>query len=99
MTRRLLLAALLAVFGVSFALAAPIEGKVTAIDGVKVTIELTGEKAPWMKKGAGVKLLGGTGKIVSITGTTLTINTKKAPELKVGGPVSLEKGPAQMTGC
>ena len=43
------------------ALAAPIEGKVKAIDGKKVQIELTGEKAAWMKKGAPVKFKGGIG--------------------------------------
>ncbi len=53
----------------------------------------------WAKKGAGVKLEGGVGKIVEVSATTITFNTKKASELKLGDEISLEKGPAAMVGC
>ena len=70
-----------------------------SIDGNKVQVTLVGEKADWVKKGAGVKIGEIKGKITEITDTTLTFTTKKASELKVDAEVTLEKGPAAMTGC
>jgi hypothetical protein len=81
------------------AAAATVKGKVASIDGNKVQVTLTGEKADWVKKGAGVKIGEIKGRITDITATTLTFTTKKASELKVGEEVTLAKGPAAMTGC
>jgi hypothetical protein len=83
----------------SVALAAPVAGKVTAIDGKKVTVTVTGEKATWMKKGAPVKWKGGVGRIVEIKDATLTVNSKNAASLKVGDELALDKGPAELSGC
>lgn len=77
-------------------------GTVLSINGVKVEIEVTDEKPAWVKKGGGIKLAGikgGLGKIVGISATTVTFNTKKASELKVGDKVTLDKGTVVPAGC
>lgn len=77
-------------------------GTIKSINGIKVEIAVDGEKPAWVKKGAGIKLpevKGGVGKIVEVTGASVTFNTKKASELKVGARVNLEKGPAAPAGC
>jgi hypothetical protein len=83
----------------SFAAPTTVKGKVASIEGNKVQVTLTGEKADWVKNGAGVKIGDIKGRITSVTDTTLTFTSKKASELKVDAEVTLEKGPAAMTGC
>ena len=75
------------------------QGKVKGIDGTKVQIELTGEKAAWLKKGAPVKCKGGVGRVVEIKDDAVTINSKNASKLKVGDAIELDKGPADLAGC
>ena len=99
MPKRFLAAIAVAVLGAAVALAAPMKGKVTAIDGKKVQIELAGEKAAWLKKGAPVKFKGGVGRVVEIKDAALTINSKNASKLKVGDAIELDKGPADLAGC
>ncbi len=93
--------AVLAVFvlGATLALAAPMKGKVTAVEGKKVTIELTGEKAAWLKKGASVKFQGGVGRVLELKDAVVTVNSKNADKLKTGDAIELEKGPADLSGC
>jgi len=82
--------------------APPIVGTITSIKGVRVEVEVQGEKPAWVKKGAGLKLpdiKGGVGKIVDISNTGIVFNSKKASELKVGAKVTLEKGPPAPAGC
>ena len=82
--------------------APPMVGTVLSINGLKVEVEVTGEKPAWVKKGGGIKLTdvkGGLGKIVDISATSVTFNTKKASELKVGDKVNLEKGATVPAGC
>lgn len=102
MTKRWLAALALVVFAVAVAGAAEpavTKGKITAIDGLKVTIELIGDKADWTKKGAPVKFEGGVGRIKELTETTLVFQSKKASILKVGDEIELKKGPATLQGC
>jgi hypothetical protein len=99
--KRLGMALVILVFGATAAFAAPVKGKVASIDGKTVQITLEGEKADWVKKNAAVKIRGGNGKIVDVTGTTtitVTITSPKAAELKVGDEVSFDKGRV-MSGC
>jgi hypothetical protein len=93
--------AVLAVFvlGATLALAAPMKGKVTAVEGKKVSIELTGEKAAWLKKGAAVKFQGGVGRVLELKDAVVTMNSKNADKLKAGDAIELEKGPADLSGC
>ena len=83
----------------AFAAPAAVKGKIASIDGNKVQVTLIGQKADWVKKGAGVKIGEIKGRITDLTDTTLTFTSKKASELKVDAEITLEKGPAAMTGC
>jgi hypothetical protein len=99
MIKRFLVALAVVVLGATLALAAPMKGKVTAIDGKKVQVELVGEKAAWLKKGAPVKWKGGVGRVTEIKDAVLTMNSKSAAKLKVGDEIELDKGPADLSGC
>jgi opacity protein-like surface antigen len=101
MIKRLLVAVAAFALTAALALAAtvPVKVKVTAIDGKKVTVELVGEKADWMKKNAPVKFKGGVGRIKEIVENKITLNSRKADVLKVGDEIELDKGPATLEGC
>jgi predicted secreted protein len=100
MIKRFLVALAVVALGATLALAAPMKGKVTSSDGKKVVqIELVGEKAAWLKKGASVKFQGGVGRVVEIKDAVLTINSKNAAKLKAGDAIELDKGPADLAGC
>jgi hypothetical protein len=99
MLKRTLVAAAVLMVAAALALAAPMPGKVTAIDGKKVSVEISGEKAAWLKKGAPVKWKGGVGRVVEIKDSVITMNTKNAAKLTVGDALELDKGPADLTGC
>jgi hypothetical protein len=100
--KRLAMALLILVFGVTCVLAAPATtatGKVLSIDGKKVQITLTGAAPDWAKKGSGIKITGvGSGKILEVSGTALTFQSPKASALKVGQEITFEKGPV-LQGC
>jgi hypothetical protein len=104
MKRILVSFVLMAVMAVS-ALAATktVTGKITAIQGTKVTIAIEGERADWVKKNGFVKFKVGPGKIVETsapdaTPFTIVVNTKKAGDMKAGESVTFEKGLA-VSGC
>ena len=102
MTKRILASLILVVLAAALVSAAPaasFKGKITAIDGKKVTIELIGDKADWAKKGATVKFQGGVGRIAEIVEKTISFNSKQAAKLKVGDEIVLDKGPATLQGC
>lgn len=80
-----------------------VTGKITAIDGTKITIALDGERADWVKKNGFVKFKVGPGKIVEVSAAdatpfTIVVNSKKASAMKVGETVTFEKGLA-VSGC
>jgi opacity protein-like surface antigen len=101
MIKRFLTALAVVVLGAAVALAAaaPVKVKVASIEGKKVQMELVGEKADWMKKGAPVKFKGGVGRITDVVENTVTMNSKNASKLTVGGEIELDKGPATLEGC
>jgi hypothetical protein len=77
-------------------------GTILSIEGIRVEIAVEGEKPAWVKKGAGIKLAdvkGGLGKIVDVSAASVTFNTKKASELKVGEKVTVAKGKVVPAGC
>lgn len=76
-----------------------LSGKITSITGKKVVLEVEGDKPDWVKKGSGLKVAGGPGKIVDVTPTTVTFNCQKASTLKVGDAIEVKKGPAPPAGC
>ena len=101
MMKRCLTVVAAVLFGANLALAAaaPVKVKVTSIEGKKVEVELVGETADWVKKGAPVKWKGGVGRITDIVEKKLKMNSKKAELLKVGDEIELDKGPATLEGC
>jgi hypothetical protein len=74
-------------------------GKVTAISGSTAKIEVSGELAAWIKKGAyvravtekGILVLRGA-KVTAVDGKILTVQTAMAKELKVGDSYKMSKG-------
>lgn len=100
MMKRFAAAIAVLILGAAVALAVPMTGKVAAIDGKKVQVELgSAEKPAWLKKGAPVKFKGGVGRVVEVKDTLLTINSKSASKLTVGDEIELDKGPATLQGC
>lgn len=74
-------------------------GKVTAIDGSTVKIEVSGEVAAWIKKGAYVRAVTEKGtlalrgaKVIAVEGKVLTLQSALAKELKVGETYKMSKG-------
>jgi len=80
-----------------------VTGKVTAIDGTKVTIAIDGDHPDWVKKNGFVKFKVGPGKIIEASAPdakpfTIVVNSKKASALKVGEEITFEKG-LSVAGC
>ena len=80
-----------------------VTGKVTAIDGTKITVAIDGDKPDWVKKNGFVKFKSGTGKITEVSApdikpATFVATYKKASEMKVGDAVTFEKG-LSVAGC
>lgn len=74
-------------------------GKVTAISGSTAKIEVSGEMAAWIKKGAYVRAVTEKGalvlrgaKVTAVDGKTITVQTAMAKELKVGDSYKMSKG-------
>jgi hypothetical protein len=80
-------------------------GKVTAIEGNVVTMEVTGELPAWAKKGGYLKATDADGKVVlrgakiskAETGV-IAVSTPKAKDMVVGGVYKLARGKAA-AGC
>jgi hypothetical protein len=80
--------------------AAGATGKVTKVEGEKVTVTMEGAVPAWAKKGATVSALGGAPKVLAVDGKELTLkfSKAKAAAIKVDSKVSLTKG-GEMQGC
>lgn len=96
-SRIIVLTALL-VLTASAAFAASVEGKVSACDGARITINVA-DGASWLKKGAMVKVLGVAGTVTEVAGTTVTVKTGKTADCKPGDDVSLVKSYKETSGC
>lgn len=99
MIKRLVLSLVILAFTVGTALAAPLTAKIASVDTKTIVVTLDAEKAPaWVKKDAAIKIKGrGAAKIVSVSGTSVTISTPKASDMKAGESVSFDKAGA--VGC
>jgi ribosomal protein S1 len=80
-----------------------VTGKVTAIDGTRVTIAIDGERPDFIKKNGFLKFKVGPGKILEVSAPdaspfTIVVNVKKAAQMKVDEEVTFEKGIA-VAGC
>lgn len=73
-------------------------GKVTAVEGNQVTLEVTGDMPAWARKGGYVKATSAEGKLVlrggkitKIEGNTITITATQAKAMTVGKSYKLAK--------
>jgi hypothetical protein len=108
MIKKLIAAVVLLAFGFIYSFAADeaaLTGKVAAIDGNNVKIQISGELPAWAKKGgylrattADGKLLLRGAKITAAEAGVITVTTTKAKEMKVGDTYTLAKGKAS-AGC
>lgn len=80
-------------------------GKVTAIEGNLVTMEVTGEQPFWLKKGAYLRATNAEGKAIlrgakvnDIKGTVVVVTATRAKEMTVGEVYKLARGKAS-AGC
>jgi hypothetical protein len=79
--------------------AASLNGTVVSVSGVRVEIAVEGDKPAWVKKGSGIKVKGGLGKIVEVAAGSVAFNTKKASAIKVGEKLVVDKGTVVPAGC
>ena len=106
MKRFILTLVLIAAIAAPVFTAAPVKtvtGKITAIEGTKVTIAIDGDHPDWVKKNGFVKFKVGPGKIVEASSPeakpfTIVVNSKKASAMKVGEEITFEKG-LSVAGC
>lgn len=99
MFKRIAVALTLALVGASLAMAAAAKGTIVTIKDNTIVVKVEGALAPWAKKGTTIKIdKKVNGKIVEVTDTTITITSRKAGELKVGGTVTFDKSLA-IAGC
>jgi len=99
MFKRLALTALFLAIGVAAAFAAPMPGKVVAVDKQDVRVIVTGKLPAWAKKGASVKFLGARATITGVASDTLTIRSPRAAKTKAGEAVTLDQFKATAAGC
>jgi hypothetical protein len=101
MIKKLLSTLFLLAFGVALAQAADdvSAAKVTAVSGSTAKIEITGDVAAWIKKGAYVRAVTDKGtlvlrgaKVTAIEGKVITVQSAMAKDLKVGDGYKLSKG-------
>ena len=74
-------------------------GKVTAIDGNIVTVQVTGDMPVWAKKGAYLRTTTMEGKVIfrgakitAVEGNVITVNTVRAKEKTVGTTYKIFRG-------
>lgn len=82
--------------------AGPVTGKVTKVDGDKVTVAVEGAVPAWAKKGASVTAAGGSPKIVAVEGNQVTLKMTKSKAAKIAVDSSLtlsESAGDEMQGC
>ena len=58
-------------------------GKVTKVEGDKVTVTTEGVVPAWAKKGATVAAMGGSPKVLAVTGKEVTLRFSKAKAAKI----------------
>jgi hypothetical protein len=104
MIKKLFISLMILAFGLTAARAADAatdvsNGKVAAISGNNVKIEIVGDAAAWIKKGAYVRALNEKGtlvlrgaKILAVDGNVITVQSALAKDLKVGDSYKMSKG-------
>ncbi len=102
LTTPLAAAIMAASLAVSAFAAGPVTGKVTKVDGDKVTVAFEGAVPAWAKKGANVSAAGGSPKVVAVEGNLVTLKMSKSKAAKIAVDSSLtlnESDGDEMQGC
>ncbi|WP_243371040.1 selenite/tellurite reduction operon protein ExtJ [Geotalea sp. SG265] len=77
-------------------------GKVTAIDGEKVSVTVDNNLPAWVKKGESVQAMGGAPKIVDVKGNVVVLRfgKAKAAKIKTGSTMTIgEAAGDELQGC
>lgn len=93
-------AAVLLIASTAFA-GASASGKVTKIEGDKVTVSLSGAIPAWAKAGATVSAVGGSPKVLSVKGNEVTMRfgKSKLAQIKVDSNMTLTEADEELQGC
>jgi ribosomal protein L2 len=92
----------MAVFATAAFASGSIAGKVTKIDGAKVTVTVEQNIPGWVKKGASVTALGGSPKVLEVNGKEMVLRfgSAKAKEIKLDSAVTVgESSGDELQGC
>lgn len=79
-----------------------ISGKVTAIDGEKISVTVEKEVPAWLKKGEAVQAMGGSPTIVEVKGNVIVLKFGKAKAAKIKADSNMtisESDGDEMQGC
>jgi len=99
MFKRIAMSLAVALMGATFALAAAAKGTVVTINDKTVVVKVDGALAPWTKKGSMVRINNKfNGKIIEVSGASVTLSSPKAGELKEGQAITFDKSTAA-AGC
>ena len=92
----------MAVFATAAVAAGSLKGKVTKIDGTKVTVTAEQDIPGWVKKGANVSALGGSPKVLEVKGKEMVLRfgSEKAAKIKADTAVTVtESAGDELQGC
>lgn len=93
---------IMAAFATTAFAAGTFSGKVTKIDGTKVTVTTEQEIPKWVKKGANVSALGGSPKVLEVKGKEMVLRfgSEKAAKIKTDTAVTVtESAGDELQGC
>jgi protein-disulfide isomerase len=92
----------MAVFATTALAAGSFAGKITRIDGTKVTVTAEQDIPGWVKKGTTVSALGGSTKVLEVKGKEMVLRfgSEKAAKIKADTAVTVtESAGDELQGC
>jgi len=92
----------MAVFATTAFAAESFKGKVTAIDGEKVTVTVEKDLPAWVVKGSNVEAMGGAPMVVEVTGNAVVLQFGKAKAAKIEADSTMtisESSGDELEGC
>ncbi|GAB7028400.1 selenite/tellurite reduction operon protein ExtJ [Geotalea toluenoxydans] len=92
----------LAAFATAAFAAGSVTGKVTAIDGEKVSVTVEKELPAWVKKGDSVQAMGGSPTVVDVKGNVIVLKFGKAKAAKIKADSKMtisESAGDELQGC
>lgn len=102
LTTKLALLFVMLVFATSAFASGSFAGKVTKIDGTKVTVTVEQDIPGWVKKGSTVSALGGSPKVLEVNGKQMVLRfgSAKASKMKLDSAVTVsESSGDELQGC